>query len=156
MPNKGVARLTIGIDTKAAMKSPDMKINVECCFAQRLRFRRRTKARIAASSKYSRLSRKAVAMKNTMRPTPERREALLEQILRLSPSKAKQIQDHVNDAIAQYAKRGFVASFGVRQQPHNALASPLRPDGRIAAGRPDLWRHRRHPAARQMREGGGA
>ncbi|GAB2177063.1 IclR family transcriptional regulator [Dongia sp. agr-C8] len=58
---------------------------------------------------------------------PERRDALLEQMLKLEPGKAKMIQEHVNDAIAQYSKRGFVASFGVWYSYINAVGVAFRP-----------------------------
>ncbi len=58
---------------------------------------------------------------------PERREALLEQIVRQEPGKGKEILDHVNDARAQYAKRGFVASFGAWYSYINAVGVAFRP-----------------------------
>ena len=69
MPNSGVARLTIGIDTKAAMNSPAVKTVA----ALSLRIALASaggRNRIAASSKYSRPNSQAVAMKNTMKPAP--------------------------------------------------------------------------------------
>jgi len=58
---------------------------------------------------------------------PERRDALLEQMFRLEPDKAKEIEEHVDDARAQYAKRGFVASFGVWYSYINAVGVAFRP-----------------------------
>jgi DNA-binding IclR family transcriptional regulator len=52
---------------------------------------------------------------------------LLEQLIRLEPDKAKEIAGHVNDAIAQYAKRGFVASFGAWFSYINAVGVAFRP-----------------------------
>ena len=43
MPNSGVARLTIGIDTNAAMNSPAVKTVAALRLAHRLGFRRRAK-----------------------------------------------------------------------------------------------------------------
>ena len=69
MPNSGVARLTIGIDTNAAMNSPAVK--TVAAFALRIALASAGgRNRIAASSKYSRPSSHAVAMKNTMKPAP--------------------------------------------------------------------------------------
>ena len=58
---------------------------------------------------------------------PEKREALLDQMIRLEPDKATQIQEHVHDAIAQYGKRGFVASFGAWYSYINAVGVAFRP-----------------------------
>src|SRR5664279_757258 len=72
MPNSGVARLTIGIDTKAAMINPAVKMTA----ALSLRIALASaglRNRIAASSKYSRLNSQAVAMKKAMKPTPAKK-----------------------------------------------------------------------------------
>jgi len=61
MPNKGVARLTIGIDTNAAITAPGGKNDRGILFAHRLGFRGRTKPH-RASSKYSRPNSHAVAI----------------------------------------------------------------------------------------------
>jgi DNA-binding IclR family transcriptional regulator len=45
----------------------------------------------------------------------------------MEPDKAKEILDHVNDARAQYAKRGFVASFGAWYSYINAVGVAFRP-----------------------------
>jgi DNA-binding IclR family transcriptional regulator len=58
---------------------------------------------------------------------PEKRAALLEQMALLEPDKAKQMFEHVNEANAQYAKRGFVASFGSWYSYINAVGVAFRP-----------------------------
>ena len=69
MPNSGVARLTIGIDTNAAIISP--AVNTAAAFCLRIALASAgERNRIAASSKYSRPSSHAVAMKNAMKPAP--------------------------------------------------------------------------------------
>ena len=62
MPNNGVARLTIGIDTNAAMNRP--AVNTVAALSLRIALASAgERKRIAASSKYSRPSSQAVAMK---------------------------------------------------------------------------------------------
>ncbi len=69
MPNSGVARLTIGIDTNAAITSPAAKMIPAFC--RRIALASAGgRNRIAASSKYSRPSSQAVAMKKAMNPMP--------------------------------------------------------------------------------------
>ena len=69
VPNSGVARLRIGIDTNAAMNSPAR--NTVLWFALRSCFASAGgRKRMAASSKYSRLSRNAVARKKITTPKP--------------------------------------------------------------------------------------
>ena len=61
MPNSGVARLTTGIDTKAAMNRP--AVNTVAALSLRIALASAgERNRIAASSKYSRPSSQAVAM----------------------------------------------------------------------------------------------
>ena len=69
MPNSGVARLTIGIETKAAMNRP--AVNTVAALSLRIALASAgERNRIAASSKYSRPSSQAVAMKKIRKPTP--------------------------------------------------------------------------------------
>src|ERR1700732_4205506 len=65
MPNSGVARLTIGIDTNAAITSPAVKMVAAFCLRMALASAG-VRNRIAASSKHSRPNIQAVAMKHTI------------------------------------------------------------------------------------------
>ena len=69
VPNSGVARLRIGIDTNAARNSPARKTVLWLALRSFLASAGERK-RMAASSKYSRLSRKAVARKKITAPKP--------------------------------------------------------------------------------------
>jgi len=69
MPNSGVARLTIGIETNAAMKRPAVNTVAAWCLRIALASAGERK-RIAASWKYSRPSSHAVAMKKIRKPAP--------------------------------------------------------------------------------------
>jgi len=65
-----VAQVTIGGDERnAGQYHPAVKINSAFCLAHRLGFRG-GRNRIAASSKYYRAERHAVAIKNAMKPAP--------------------------------------------------------------------------------------
>ena len=69
IPNSGVARLTIGIETNAAMISP--AVNTVAALSLRIALASAGgRNRMAASSKYSRPNSQAVAMKNTRKPAP--------------------------------------------------------------------------------------
>ena len=61
--------MTIGIETKAAITSPAVKTVAALCLRIALASAG-GRNRIAASSKYSRPSSHAVAMKNAMKPAP--------------------------------------------------------------------------------------
>ena len=69
VPNSGVARLRIGIDTNAARNSPARKTVLWLALRNRFASAGEWK-RMAASSKYSRLSRNAVARKKITAPKP--------------------------------------------------------------------------------------
>src|SRR5260370_1374606 len=87
MPNSGVARLTIGIDTNAAITSP--AVNTVAAFCLRIALASAGgRNRIAASSKYSRPSSHAVPMKNAMKPGPSIASA------QPSPDVANQLSSH--------------------------------------------------------------
>jgi DNA-binding IclR family transcriptional regulator len=58
---------------------------------------------------------------------PEKRDDLLEKMVREEPDKEKEIRDHVEDAVAQNAKRGFVGSFGAWYSYINAVGVAFRP-----------------------------
>lgn len=58
---------------------------------------------------------------------PEKRDEVLEQLRRTEPGNARRIAEHVDEAIAHYARHGFTASFGVWYSYINAVGVAFRP-----------------------------